>query len=110
MWLMRMQSGIPWPEKDYSYIDLYQKAYDNDHDAMRKENILNTLKDAKVRRDYNLGSMKQINHAIQFDQKPNTELKEAQCEIYRITINSVPISKMPFSFIFKRNVKLSCYQ
>ena len=56
--------------------------------------IFNALREDKVRRDYYLSSLKQINHAIQFDQAPNLDLKEARSEIYKITVNFAPISKI----------------
>ena len=83
---------IPWLEKDYKYIKFYWKAYHAQHDATEKENYLSAIYDAEARRDYYTGSLKQISNAIQLDQKPNFEIKEAQADIYKITISFEPIS------------------
>ena len=90
--LRRKQMSIPWIDKDYSYIEVFRKAYNNSE--LFKMDYLNTLRDAEIRRDYNLGSMKHIDHLIQLDQKPNIGLKEAKCELYKITISFSPLSKM----------------
>ena len=91
--LMTKQTGIPWTDKDYSYIDFFRKSYNCDHDPVSKEITFHAIRDSELRREYHIGSIKQINHAIQYDQKPNRRLEEPQCEIYRITINFTPISK-----------------
>ena len=78
-------------EVDYSYIDFFEKAVVNEKfNLRRRQSIQNTLQYAILHRDYHLGSVKQINHLIQFDTRPNA-IVEPQWEIYRITI----------SFIFK---------
>ena len=90
---MRKQTGIPWMDKDYSFIDFFRKSYNCDHDSERKEITFHGIRDSEIRREYHIGSIKQINHAIQYDEKPNRRLEEPQCEIYKITINFTPISK-----------------
>ena len=90
---MTKQTGIPWTDKDYSYIDFFRKSYNCDHDPVSKEITFHAIRDSELRREYHIGSIKQINHAIQYDQKPNRRLEEPQCEIYKITINFTPISK-----------------
>ena len=91
---MHQQIDIPWVEKDYSYIDYLEKANNYNNDRKKEVAILNALREEKVRRDYHLSSLKQINHAIQFDQTPNLDLKEVRSEIFKITINFAPISEM----------------
>ena len=91
---MKEQADVPWSEKDYSYIEYFQKAHNHNDDPTMNVTILNALREAKVRRDYYLCSLKQLNHAIQFDVTPNLDIKEARPEIYKITINFAPISEM----------------
>ena len=99
---MRKQTGIPWMDKDYSFIDYFRKSYNCDHDPVRNEITFHGIRDSEIRREYHKGSIKQINHAIQFDQKPNRRLEEPQCEIYKITINFLPISKT--IYIVRRSI------
>ena len=94
---MKKQAGIPWIDKDYSYIDFFRKSYNYDDNPVRKELSFNAIRDSEICREYQIGSIKQINHAIQFDRKPNLRLKEPQCEIYKITISFTPISKLIFT-------------
>ena len=89
---MRKQNSIPWIDKDYRYIDFFRKSYNHDDDPVRKEITLHGIRDSEIRKEYFIGSIKQINHAIQFDQEPNRRLQEPQCEIYKITISFTPIS------------------
>ena len=86
-WLARKQSNISWPDKDYSYIDFIRKAYENETGPARKMEYLHRLRESEARRDFETGSLRQINHLIQFDPTPNLELKEARCEIYKITVS-----------------------
>ena len=95
-WLLRQQDGIPWVIKDHSYIDFYRKAYDYEQDPARKDIHFHAIKDSEIRKEYHMGSIKQINHAIQYDDKPNRELKESQWELFKITISFTPISMMTF--------------
>ena len=104
---MRQQSDIPWIDKDYRYIDFFRKSYNHDDEPVRKEITLHGIRDAEARREYHIGSIKQINHAVQFDQEPNRRLKEPQCEIYKITICFTPISKSIFIVQMSIN-KFSC--
>ena len=101
---MTKQTGIPWTDKDYSYIDFFRKSYNCDHDPVSKEITFHAIRDSELRREYHIGSIKQINHAIQYDQKPNRRLEEPQCEIYRITINFTPISKTIYIVRVRRRI------
>ena len=84
---------------DYSYINFFEKAYENEHHKLnRKRGILSLVRHSKRDRDYHLGSMKQINNLIQFDTRPNLMIIEPQWEIYKITI----------SFLFK-SIGISCF-
>ena len=84
---------IPWVDKDYSFIDYYKKSCDLQSDPNEKENCRNIIRDAETRRDYHMGTIKHINHAIQFDPNPNLKLTEARWEIYKITVSFLPISE-----------------
>ena len=45
-----------------------------------------TLRKEEARRDYYTGVIKEF-HFKQFDSKPNHDLKEAKCEVYKLTIS-----------------------
>ena len=62
-----------------------------------KERWLHTVKVNEVRRDFINGSLRQINNLIQFDDQPNYEIKEAQSEIYKISISFQSSSKIYIS-------------
>ena len=53
----------------------------------QRERMLYQIKFNEARRDYWTHSMKQINHLVQFDAKPNTELVEPKWDLYRLTIS-----------------------
>ena len=54
---------------------------------------LHNLRVSEAQRDFYLGSIRQIKHLIQFDPTPNLELKEAQQEIYKISVSFEPKGK-----------------
>ena len=89
----RKQENIPWPDRDYSYIDFFRRAYENETEPARKIGRLHVLRENEARRDFHTGSIRQINHLIQFDPKPNLELKEARQEIYKISVSFEPKCK-----------------
>ena len=72
---------------DYSYIDFHRKAYENETQPEMKMQYLHMLRESEARRDFHRGSLRQINHLIQFDMKPNLELNEVRCEIYKISVS-----------------------
>ena len=92
--LSRKQIDIPWINRDYSYLEYYRKAYSYEYDPIKKADWFHALLDAEGRRDYHLGSIRPINHAIQFDQTPNLELKEAKWEIYKVSVGFHPICEL----------------
>ena len=89
--IQQNQNNIPRP--DYSYIDFYLKAYENETQPARKITLLHILRESEAERDFHSGSIRQINHLIQFDPKPNLELKEARQEIYKISVSFEPKCK-----------------
>ena len=91
--LEHKQHNIPWPEKDYSYIDLFREAYEKENRPMKKMKILHELRAGEAKRDFFNGSIRQIQHLIQLDPTPNLELKEARCEIFKISVSFEPARK-----------------
>ena len=83
---------IPWAEKNYSYIDFYRKAYENETVPELKMMCLRELRGNEIEKDFNTDSIRQINNLIQIDPTPNIELKEARCEIYKISVSFEPKS------------------
>ena len=54
---------------------------------MEKKKYLHHLREFEARRDFFTGSLRQINHLIQIDATPNLELKQAKCEIYKVSVS-----------------------
>ena len=92
-WLSKKQEKFPRIERDYSYIENFRKAFESETNPESKEGYLHQLQDWEAVRDFHTGSMRQIDHLIQFDNNPNIELKEARCEIYKISISFKSRSK-----------------
>ena len=85
----------PPSEWDYSFIEYYQKAYEyasEDYPMEMKQNMFAHLRKAEARRDYYNGYIKEIQNLEQFGTS-NTTLKQAKCEIYKVTITSFQCSK-----------------
>ena len=74
-------------EKDYAYIEYFRKSMMNIKDPAEKERILQHVKFHEGIRDYSTQSLRQINHLIQIDEKPNLELMEPKWELYKISIS-----------------------
>ena len=86
LWWYTSQHFVPWSEKNFGYLDYYRKGYENETDPAAKDAALACLQQQEARRDFHTASMKQINHLIQFDPEPNTELREARWELYKISV------------------------
>ena len=82
-WLAQTQKPTPWSE----IIDLTRKAYDNETRPWYRWKYLHQLRAHEAQRDFDAGSIRQIDHLIQIDPTPNLELKEARCEIYKISVS-----------------------
>ena len=91
--LAEKQDNIPWSDKDYSYIDFLLKAYENEIRPALKIGLLHVLRENEAIRDFHTGSIRQINHLIQFDSKPNLKFKGARQEIYKISVSFEPKCK-----------------
>ena len=72
---------------DYGYIEYYQKSLENTSSPKERERMLNQIKFNEARRDYWTESVKSINHLVQYDEKPNHEIKEPKWDLYRLTIS-----------------------
>ena len=59
----------------------------NETDPCDKENMLQHVKFHEGERDYCTPSVRQINHLIQIDEKPNLEIMEPKWELYKISIS-----------------------
>ena len=84
---MNKQVDLNPIEMDYSYIEYYRKSMLNSKDPSEKERILQHVKFHEGIRDYSTQSLRQINHLIQIDEKPNLELMEPKWELYKISIS-----------------------
>ena len=100
-WLSQRQAKIHWTNKDYTYVDFLKKAYENATDPEKKRDKLHALRMSEALRDFHTGSLKPINNLIQFDSKPNLDLKEVRVEIYKISVSFEPKCKL----VFKRKTK-----
>ena len=89
-----MQNDIPWAAKDMTFLEYFRKSHEYEQDLEKKKFALNTLRATEIRYDFFRGSLKSISNLIQFDPKPNYELKEARCEIYKISVSFEPTRKM----------------
>ena len=96
--MKRKQSNFPWPERDFSYINFIRKAYEIIKDPSEKSFYFGYFQYCEAERDFFAGSIRQINNLIQLDPTPNLDLKEARCEIYKISVSFAPICK----FLFKQ--------
>ena len=85
------QDDLDPAERDYGYIEYLRKSLENSPDPSLEVGLIQLIKSNEGRRDYYTPSLKQINHLIQIDQKPDLELLEPKWELYKISI----------SFLFK---------
>ena len=91
--MFQKQKDVDFTERDYGYVAYLRKAIDNSPDLSVKERITQQTMVHEGRRDYFTASLRQINHLIQFDQKPNLELMEPKWELYKVSISFELISK-----------------
>ena len=69
--MARAQEKFPPAERDYSFIEYYRKAFEKETDPGVKEIYLHALQGSEARRDFHTGSLRPIDHLIQFDNKMN---------------------------------------
>ena len=83
--------NVPDPTQwDFEFIEYYHKAFALFTDPDKKSQVLGHIKCHEAQRDYTTPSLRNINHLVQIDEKPNQELKEPRCEIYKISISFKP--------------------
>ena len=78
---------------DYSYIEYLHKAMTNESKEDKME-LFHLIKMHEGFRDCYGSSLRQINHLIQLDAKPNLELKEPRWEIYKISLSFLTKRKL----------------
>ena len=72
---------------DYGYIEYFRKALAFLTDSDEISELLDLIKIHEAHRDYYTASLRHINHLVQIDEKPNLDLKEPRCEIYKISLS-----------------------
>ena len=87
MWLAGRETNKSWADRNYGYLEFYRKSYECENHPTKKILAYNLWKEAEARRDFHKGSIRQINHLIQFDQEPDLELTEPLWEIYKISVS-----------------------
>ena len=93
------QDDLDPTAKDYSYIEYLRKSmvackFDSTApDIRQKESFLNLLRFHETKRDYFTASLRQVNHLIQIDERPNLDLIEPKWELYKISLSFQPIRK-----------------
>ena len=97
--LSTKQDHLDPAAKDYSYIEYLRKSmvackFDSTpSDVRQKEGFMNLIRFHETKRDYFTVSLRQVNHLIQIDEKPNLEIMEPKWELYKISISFPPIRK-----------------
>jgi len=89
--------GIRPPDWDFTYIKYMRIGYENETDPIVKRDRWLNLQYSEAFRDYNTGVIKEIKNLVQLDKKPN-DLKEARCEIYKISISYEYKRKLDLNF------------
>ena len=90
--MKQKQINLHPAEKDYGYIECMRKSMEMAPAAFSPLNEWMVTYD-EAERDYFTASLRQINHLIQIDQKPNLELMEPRWELYKISISFQHIRK-----------------
>jgi len=85
MLLKDKQLDLNFIEQDYSYVQYLRKSMMKMTDP--PEDMIQHVKFHEGKRDYFSPSLRQINHLIQIDEKPNLELMEPKWELYKISIS-----------------------
>ena len=78
---------------NYEFIEYYKKAMANSTIPDITNQLFHKIKYHGAFRDHFTPSLRHINHLIQIDGKPNLELTEPRCEIYKISLSFPPQSK-----------------
>ena len=90
--MKQKQINLHPAEKDYGYIECMRKSMEMAPAAFSPLNEWMVTYD-EAERDYFTASLRQINHLIQIDEKPNLEMMEPRWELYKISISFQHIGK-----------------
>ena len=99
--MLAKQNHLDPAERDYGYIEYFRKSVEshlkNPSDAYSLGGLIEFIHYNEAERDYYNPSLRQINHLIQIDQKPNLELMEPKWELYKISLSFsyLPPCKFP---------------
>ena len=106
MLLCRKQEDLDPAVRDYSYIKYLLKSVEacnfnltapdrmfRKKEFRQKELFLNLIRYHESKRDLFAPSLRQVNHLIQIDEKPNLELLEPKWELYKISFSFQQIRK-----------------
>ena len=90
MLLQRKQEDVDPAARDYGYIEYLRKSvvaedWSLNASDIQKEMMLNLIRFHESKRDYHTVSLRQVNHLVQIDQKPNLELMEPKWELYKVS-------------------------
>ena len=83
MLLVAKQENKDPAARDYSYIEHLRKSVMMVPGAP----ISPYIKFHESKRDYFTPSLRQVNHLVQIDEKPNLELMEPKWELYKVSIS-----------------------
>lgn len=72
---------------DYGCIEYFRRSYENETDPSKATETLHHLRTSEASRDFFNGNLKQIQNMLQINVQPNYNLKEAQWELYKISIS-----------------------
>ena len=97
--MIQKQEDVDMAGRNYGYVGYLRKAMDNTGEHCPRPDL--PVKEKRIRqtmfheglRDYFSTSLRQINHLIQIDQRPNIELMEPKWELYKISVSFEAISK-----------------
>ena len=93
LYLAQAQRRLHPAKIDYGFIEYLRIAAESYLDPPLKDWVACSIKFYEGQRDFHAPSLKQINHLIQIDEKPNQEMKEPKWELYKISISFQARSK-----------------
>ena len=85
-WLLKKQKNIKQKDRNYDYIEYYRKAYEYMTIEEEKRYYYFMLIQAEAERDFHTGSIREIDHLIQFE-NPNHDLREPEWDLYKVSIS-----------------------
>ena len=100
--MKQKQINLHPTQKDYGYINCMRQSMEMTPEAFSPLNEWIVRFD-EAERDYFTPSLRQFNHLIQIDEKPNLELMEPRWELYKISISFQHIRKFNRNNSIKNN-------